>query len=242
MNFYNYLWRFYVLNKELEEEYALNLKNKGDNLKSVGHPCFDPYLNWEKPEESELNYVIYAPHWTVGGDTELNYATFEWTGHFMLEFAMQHPEYTWVFKPHPALKGKLIDSEIMSKDEVDKYYNEWNKVGICYEGPDYFKYFAKARCMITDCGSFLAEFMPTQRPLILLHSGFALPYNFLARKVTQYYYQVKNMRELREKLDKILLKNLDPWKERRLESLRNLKLVRNASENIIQDLKSELKI
>ncbi|MBQ3695648.1 MAG: hypothetical protein II938_01590, partial [Alphaproteobacteria bacterium] len=238
--FQNHLWKYFLINQDLQNEYAVDMANKGKNLAVVGYPLMESYIGY-KPLKNRKNYVIYAPHWSVG-DTTLKYATFDWNGKFMLEFAKKHSEIKWVFKPHPILKGKLVESGLMTPEEVEQYWQEWDKIGIKYEGPDYLDLFKQSRALITDCGSFLAEYMPTQNPVVLLRSKNATPYNFLAQKVTKFYYSVWNLEELKEKLDTIILKGQDPWKERRLAMLKSLQLVTNASENIINVLNKEFNI
>ena len=232
-NFHNLLWKYYVINKELKNEYKKVMKNQGKNLEIVGYPELDTYLT---PSPAKKKYTIYAPHWSVGGDTPLNYATFEQNGKFILKFAKQHPELNWIFKPHPALKGKLIESGLMNDNEVENYYNEWDLIGQKYEGPDYFDLFKQSKVLITDCGSFLTEYMPTKNPVILLKSKSAKPYNFLAKKVTKYYYKASNLKELSSLFDEILLNEKDTYKIKRLKMLKSLKLVTNASQNIINNL------
>ena len=238
-DFHNKLWRYYILNNDLKTEYSKVMKNHGKNLKVVGYPELDTYLH---PSDKEKKYTIYAPHWSVGADTPLNYATFEQNGNFILDFAKQHPELNWIFKPHPALKSKLISSKIMSKSEVEEYYTSWDLLGMKYEGPDYFDLFKQSKVLITDCGSFLTEYMPTTNPVILLHSNSAKNYNFLAKKVTKYYYKANNLKELTKLFEEILLDGNYYYKVKRLEILDKLKLITNASQNIIDDLNKTFKL
>jgi len=232
--FQNRLWKYYILNEDLRREYAQCMANQGRNLAVVGYPLMETYIGYQ-PSDKRQNYVIYAPHWSVG-ETKLKYATFDWSGPYMLEFAQKHPEIKWVFKPHPILKKTLVNTKHMTEEEVDKYWDAWDKIAIKYEGPEYLDLFKQSKALITDCGSFLAEYMPTQNPVILLRSKSASPYNFLGQKVTKYYYSVWNVDELSEKLKTIVMGNEDPWKKERLSMLDSLKLITNASENIISDL------
>lgn len=237
--FHNNLWRYYILNKNLKREYSDTMYNRGKNLKVTGYPFLDAYNNITI---SKNKYVIYAPHWSVGHDSLLNYATFEWSGLYMLEFAKAHPEITWVFKPHPALRNKLVQTEIMTVEEVEDYYREWDKIGIKYEGTDYLKLFIDSRALITDCGSFLAEYMPTKKPVILLRSQYASPYNSLAKKITKYYYKAHNLKELEMLLSDILLDGNDAVKDKRLKMLQDLHLITNATKNIMDDLNHSFNI
>ena len=238
-DFHNTVWKYYVINEDLKEEYSHYMQNAGDNLRAVGYPNLDNYL---KISDADKKYVIYAPHWSVGGGTLLNYATFEWNGKYILNFAKEHPELNWIFKPHPRLQKELVFKDILSEQEVEEYYNEWKNIGIKYEGPDYIELFKQSKVLITDCGSFLTEYMPSKNPVILLCSGIARPYNFLAQKVTRYYYHAHNLGELSIFLEDVVLNGIDINKDKRLEMLDSLHLVCNASKNILNDLDKELKI
>lgn len=235
--FHNLVWRYYLLNDDLKKEYKKVMKNRGKNLRVVGYPFLEDY---KKQDNVEKKYIIYAPHWSVGKDSLLKYATFEWNGEYILNFAKQHPELNWVFKPHPILKGTLVDTGVMTKEETDNYWAEWDKIGIKYEGADYLPLFKASKALITDCGSFLAEYMPTKNPVILLRSDIATPYNFLAQKVTKYYYKAHNLEELSDLFNDVLIKGNDINKKQRLQMLEDLHLVNSASENILRDLDKTL--
>lgn len=237
--FHNILWKYYLINEDLKNEYASFMPNNGQNLKVVGHPILDEYTN--KKISTNKNYVIYAPHCSLGHHI-LKYATFDWNGKYILDFAKSHPEIKWIFKPHPILKGKMVESGLYSEKEAEEYYSEWDKIGMKYEGPDYIDLFKESRLLITDCGSFLAEYMPTKNPVILLRSKNSTPYNFLAKKVTKYYYKAYNLKDLKTLLNKVLLNNEDPIKDKRINMLHDLNLVTNASQNIVNDLNKTLGI
>ena len=69
-------------------------------------------------------YIIYAPHYSVK-NSELKLGTFDWNGKFILEYAKKHPEFDWIFKPHPLCKHNFIRSKIFKNmEEVNNYYNE----------------------------------------------------------------------------------------------------------------------
>lgn len=238
-DFHNTIWRYYIINNDLKEEYSKYMQNGGANLKVVGYPNLDGYLDSTRVDQK---YVIYAPHWSVGGNTLLNYATFDWSGEYILKFAKRHKDLNWIFKPHPRLKKELAFKGIMSETEVENYYEEWAKIGLKYEEAEYIDLFKQSRALITDCGSFLTEYMPTKNPVILLCSSIARPYNALAQKVTRYYYHAHNLGELSIYLEMVLLNGLDINKEKRVDMLNSLNLVSHSSYNILKDLNEELKI
>lgn len=241
LRFHRYIHCYYVLNEIIRDFYSSKMKNKGKNLKVVGHTQLDYYLT-NKSATNCKNYVIYAPHWSINYPQE-NYATFEWNGREILSFAKQHPEINWVYKPHPILKHRLLTQNVMTEDEIENYWSEWKKIALVYEGGDYMELFTNSKAMISDCGSFLTEYLPVNNPLIRLVSKDAYPYNPSAKIVVSAYYSASNLQELYELLDKVIIKNIDTMREKRKEVIEKLCLnSNNAALNILNDLKNELDI
>ena len=243
LDFHLQVFKHYILNDKIKDFYAQRMLNGGTNLVVAGHPQLDYfYLNREEIDNAEKKYVIYAPHWSINVPVE-NYATFRWSGMFMLEYAKAHPEVQWVFKPHPILKYRLIDQNVMTSEEAEKYWSEWSSAGVTYEDGDYMDFFKHARAMVTDCGSFLTEFFLTKQPLIHMVSDCAIPYNPSAADIVKNYYKAHNVEELKQQLDTVIINRDDYMKSQRLCALEEMKLAQcYAAKNIIDDLKSELGI
>ena len=243
LDFHLHLHHHYILNKEIYDFYSSKMLNKGKNLKIVGHPQLDYfYLNRDEIDNAQKKYVIYAPHWSINVPWE-NYSTFIWNGKYILEFAKAHPEINWVFKPHPILKYRLKNQGIMSDDEIENYWNEWEKIAIVYETGDYMDFFKHSYAMITDCGSFLTEFFLTKQPVIHLVSSSAIPYNPSAKKIVETYYQAHNINELENFLKTVIIDKNDYLKEKRLSLLKEMKLDScYAAKNILDDIEKELKL
>ena len=100
----------------------------------------------------------------------------------------------------------------------------------------------ESRAMITDCGSFLTEYACTGKPIIHLVSSTA-KLKPLKPSADLYatYYQVHNVKELDEALDSVVVKALDPNRERRLTKVREAGLLDNyAAQNIMDELENLL--
>ena len=239
LRFHQYLYKHYVLNKTIYDFYAPKMRNGGKNLCIKGHPQLDFYYLTDHQERGK-KYVIYAPHWSIA-DKHCSYATFQWNGKFILEYAQKHPEINWVFKPHPNLKTSLVRQNLMNGEEVDIYWKEWESIGIVCETSDYNDIFAQSVAMITDCGSFLTEFLLTEQPVIHLVSETASAYNDSVNKIVKTYYQVHNLVELETILDSVIVQKNDYKKQERLDIVAELGLKNNyASKNIIDDIEGEL--
>ena len=203
----------------------------------TGHPALDTFYK-QRDRQPKKNYVIYAPHFAFPHPLQQEYyliGTFEWSGMEMLRYAEAHPEIKWVFKPHPILRGLLSEFGVMSKAEVDDYYQRWERIGLaCYDS-DYQNLFLESRAMITDSGSFLPEYGSTGRPVIrLLCSKNKHVPPRAAKDVYDTYYQARNLPELRLALQLVVEECEDPMREERLRAIRAAGLAsENASQQII---------
>lgn len=206
----------------------------------LGHPMMDNFY-LKKGMVARLGYVIYAPHWSITyGDfkTTVKYGTFPWNGREILAYAKRHPEIKWVFKPHPSLRNALRESGAMCEREIDSYYREWERIGTACYTADYVDLFLAAKAMITDCGSFLTEFAATGSPIIRLVSDLmtAKPQPSL-KAVYSTYYEVRNLQELYQALDRVVVGEEDPNGEERRAAVRAAGLLGTyAAKNIVDYL------
>ena len=129
----------------------------------------------------------------------------------------------------------------MSDNEIENYWNDWDKIGLKYETGDYLNLFSESYAMITDCGSFLTEFLMTEQPVIHLVSEKCAGYNDDIKKLVKSYYQAHDLEELENYLEEIIIKKQDPKKDERLAVLEELELKNNyCAKNIIEDIIGDL--
>lgn len=210
----------------------------------TGHPTLDWFLKERGYTQHDLR-VIYAPHFSMMGDKYpwmIKLGTFEWNGYAILEFAKKHPEIKWYFKPHPGLPLRAVQCGYMTDEEVKKYYSEWEKLGASCPAGDYYPFFQSSYAMITDCGSFLLEYLATGKPLIRLVSK---SLNVFPPKEVQavfnQFYNVRDEDELTDALEKYIINREDPNRESRQAAAKSLGILgHDASEAICNFLKKEL--
>jgi hypothetical protein len=255
--FQKLLWRYFAPNEIIKELYLENNKyNFTPQSKVVvsGHPKMDVYSGniksseltyWSREKNVGQNKVrlIFAPHHSLEQDNSLHYATFDWNGLEILEYAKQNPETDWVFKPHPRLRHALSVNKIMTKEDVDKYYNEWENLPntkICDTG-DYFDLFRTSDGLITDCGSFLAEYLPTKKPIVLLINPKSQGYNRFGQMLVNSFYKANTFNELESIIIQVFKDGDDYKEEERLELLyRTVIPNKNSAVFIKSYLESEL--
>ena len=232
LRFHKYIFRHYVPTELIKELYTKNMTENSESLVVAGHPIFDEYSD---KNSFTPKYLIYAPHWTVCGNN-LRFGTFDWSGGKLLEFAKTHPELNWVFRPHPLMYKFILTSGFMTKEEIDKYFDEWKKIAVFSESGDYMDLFKSSYAMITDCGSFLTEYFVSEKPVIHLVSE-AFKGNPVVEDIDRTYYTAHNTEELQEHLNELLLRNNDYKKSARAGLLQKLNLMNNQSaKRIIDDI------
>ncbi|APX92950.1 hypothetical protein BWR19_08410 [Halomonas sp. 1513] len=165
--------------------------------------------------------IIYAPHHSLEKKHHNKYATFQWNGRWLLSYAKMHPDMDWVFKPHPRLKHALLENELMTHDEVDGYYAEWESLSnaVVLDEGDYLEIFRDSDALVTDCGSFLLEYYFTRRPIIQLVNDASAGYGEFGEKVIEYYYKARDTKELEMLLSDVVIGGNDYLKSARLSTL-----------------------
>lgn len=232
--FHEKLFYYFIANEQTKKILkGMELKNL-DNLNIIGYPKLDAYANLKK-ERSEKKTIIYAPHHSYNKGYLVG--TFDFTGKEILDFAKKHQEYNWIFKPHPDLKRILCEDKKYGAEFAKKYYEEWDKIGTKYEKGNYFKLFINSDLLITDCISFLLEYMPSGNPLIRLERKRFENMSDLGKEILKGIYRVKNFKEFEQVFNQLIIENNDTLKEKRKEITKNVVgETFCASKNIVKEL------
>ena len=245
--FHKMLFRVFADSKENLKRYEKYEGNKLNNYVVTGYSKLDAYADnhfidinkiWKNPKDFN---VIYAPHHSFY-DKSIDVATFLENGQFILDLAKQTPQTTWIFKPHPTFRHKILKHNIMSEEALNQYFEEWEKIGKVYTQGDYFDIFKSSDLMITDSCSFLAEYLPTGKPLIRPLRNESIRLNPLGKKVVGGYYQTYNNEELKQVFNQLVINKNDPKKEIRLNAIKNVYNGEKSVMKIINKLKECLGI
>ena len=200
--FFNELYTYFMDNEEIIK----TMRQKGVidvNLEFAGQVKLDAYLKPLNKENivwktSGKKRVIYAPHHSFYKGSMLGFGTFDWNYKFFLDYAEKHQEIEFILKPHPELKCQIVKNGLMTYDEMNEYFKKWEELPNCqiYDKGNYFDMFRTSDMLITDCNSFLYEYLPTEKPVIHLISEHSIGHNEFGRKITSGYYKVHNIEEL----------------------------------------------
>ena len=110
------------------------------------------------------------------------------------------------------MRKAIVQHELMTISEMTQYFKNWENLpnAQIYEYGNYFDMFRTSDLLITDCNSFLYEYLPTKKPVIRLISENSVGHNSFGEKIIAGYYNASNIEELNTLLELILFKNKDP--------------------------------
>lgn len=214
------LFTFFADNSFLEKKLITNGYDK-KQVYNAGHPKLDAYL---KPiNENNIKWrenkkrIIFAPHFSFDINTDLKFGTFNQNYDYFLNFAKNHPEYEFIFKPHSSLKREIIKRKLMTLKEMEQYFSEWENLANAqvYENGNYIDMFRTSDLLITDCNSFLLEYLLTKKPVLRLVNQNSVSFNEYGKEIIKGYYKACSIQEIDKYLKTILVLNKDPLLEQR---------------------------
>jgi len=225
-------WKFFLDTSDSFKRVLADGEFSGFNTVLSGYPKLDEYFYEDGRLPEKLSngkpIVIYAPHHSLFASN--NFATFDLYKDMMMDLVKKHPEINFVLKPHPLLpfqiKAREKEGSISfgQKDYFD-YLDEWGSQpnGICITQGDYIKLFKESDCMITDCGSFVGEYLPSLNPCIYIFNPRKRKqdevYTRLAGKILDTYYVTRTEDELEHAIREIIIGGKDSKKEKRRQLL-----------------------
>lgn len=223
---YRYFCGYFVDNENIQKQLSENTTFKKSIIFS-GHLKLDNYLKPLDEDKilwkSKNKRVIWAPHHSFYADSMLKFGTFDWNYNFFYEFAKNHPEIEFIVKPHPLLKEQIVNKGLMSLKDMQDYFDKWQNLQNVqvYECGNYFDMFKASDLLITDCNSFLYEYLPTLKPCIRLINKNSISHNDFGKKIISGYYEAKNLEDLQNLIDLILFKEKDEFYEKREKIVKN---------------------
>ncbi len=222
------LFCYLVDNNFAKQQLEDNFENT-NNVYICGNLKLDIYnepIDYNKQiwKTSNKKRVIWAPHFSFVGQKLLNIGTFDKNYQYLYEYAQKHNEIEFILKPHPELKRHVIANNFMTEDEYNSYMRKWSLLDNAqiYDKGGYFDMFKTSDALITDCSSFLYEYLPSERPIIHLTKYDATPFNEFGNFLTSAYYKAYSIQELEKYLKEVVENDNDYLKEKRMEVLQSL--------------------
>ena len=207
----------------------------------MGYPKLDlfkeDYVSLLSPLPEKLRngkpIVIYAPHWTYGKSNSNfdppSLGSFDIYYDYFLKLLKENPQINFIFKPHPDLEESFRYKRrkgFFDLKDYQNYVQEWQDApnGIVLTTGEYINIFKESALLITDSGSFVAEYLPSGSPCIyLLNPNLKEPlslFNDYGKDILSSYYLCLSYEEFEKNFNMIMKEKKDPLKEMRSEKLK----------------------
>lgn len=247
-DFYNYLWKACVETpsnlKHLKKVQAI----KGKNGVVTGYIKADGLAN-VVPTPRDRKRILICPHHTVWGWKPLNISNFLTYSELFVELPKMYPDVDFVFRPHPLLVDNLRNHKIWTQEQIDDYFVRMlESPNITYDtSGDYYQQFVDSDAMIHDCGSFIGEYLYTEKPCCYMIKSEEETYKGLVplgQQCMDQYYHAKSKEDIIDFIENVVIKGNDPMKAQREAFVKN-ELKANyphAADTMINMIKKELKI
>lgn len=247
-DFYSYLWKACI-------ETPANLKHlkkqsviKGKNGIVTGYIKADGLAD-VIPSERERKRILICPHHTVWGWKTLNISNFLTYAELFVKLPEIFPDIDFVFRPHPLLFDNLKAHKIWTQRQIDDYMKRLlSHQNMVYDNSgDYYRQFVDSDAMIHDCGSFIGEYLYTEKPCCYMIKSKEETYNGLVplgKMCMDQHYHAEKEQDIIDFINNVVIEGNDTLKEQRVEFVRN-ELKANyphAAETLINAIKKEIKI
>jgi hypothetical protein len=219
--FHPFLWCHFVPDATQARAMAAGGTPQAAHMPVTGHPKLDAYLTpapdrsnasvWPNSSATHRKRVIFAPHHALAAGS-LNLATFAWSGPAMLDLIQTNPQLDFVLKPHPNLAYEMGRGGKELATSFDAVMRGWHDApnAAVLQGGDYFDLFRSSDAMITDSGSFLAEYLPSGAPLIRLVKDGSAPLNASGEALAPAFYTARDAQTLSQLFESVILQGDDP--------------------------------
>ena len=226
-------WKIFCetpLHKEMASKYA----DIGDiNVVCSGYVKMDTFFDtclqekrkiWKispRADEKKIKKIIYAPHWSIK-DVVTGFGNFDKIYKSLYEYVKKNETSTsWVFRPHPMLRVGAVQQGIFkSEEEYEEYLEMWRQLpnAQVIENGMYTDIFESSDAMILDSISFLGEYIYMHKPMLFLTRD-RNTFNDFGKELVRVLYKTDggNLEGIKNFVEKNVIGNEDPMKERREE-------------------------
>lgn len=219
-SFHQSAWAVFASTEREKREYDKRCRRRHPNAVISGYPKFDIYSSVPARSAGRA-IVIWAPHWTIlDVYPGLNFGTFAENREAIVGLMRRHREIDFYFKPHPNLKFACVKSGLFTEDEYEDFLvrlESMDNVKVWKHG-GYFELFKNSSALITDSISFIAEYLPSGKPLLFLERSDRARMTEEAEAILGLHYKDSQFSSLDEFIETVVF-GVDFMAERRAAAL-----------------------
>lgn len=245
---YSLFWKVFVETKQNITELKTYQKLKGKNAVVSGYCKMDDLYN-QKNKKRNKKTIIIAPHHTVSDWKLLQISNFFKYSDFFLKLPKIYPNINFIFRPHPLLIVQLKKPEVWGEKKTLNYFKKMESFkNVTYsKSGEYFDIFTNSDGIIHDCGSFLAEYLFTEKPscyILKNKKSIKKWFSPIGEQCLNHCYRAFNKKDILDFINKVVINENDKLKENRVNFVNSTLKVNypHASDFILKYIKKELRM
>lgn len=251
-SFHGLMWRCFS-ECEINRQMALSFQPKEmQNIVVTGYPIYDEIIavdethaGW-KDENPKYKRVIWAPHHSISGQL-VQFSTFLQNAEVVLNLAEKYKDIVqFAFKPHPQLITALYNHPDWGVEKTDAYYARWeNGQNTTLVSGPYTALFKSSDAMIHDCGSFIVEYLYTQKPVMYLGVNREEQSNEIGKQAFAAHYHGTTIDDIERFIFEVVVKGNDtmlPIRKKFYQSFLVPPNGKTVAENIVDEISKALNI
>ena len=219
-------WRVFARSNRHKEMFRKYCDSRAKNVVVTGHPKLDLLIKAKNTQASLMprsefdnkRIVLWSSHFTVG-NPPLLWSTYQLFSEYIFKYFMESKSMVLIFRPHPLFFSRMRNEGILTESQEAEFkvrLNECPNV-ILDENPSYIDSFLLSDALMSDAGSFLLEYLPTENPILYLENPNGPGLNEEGSIVDSYYVarRISDISKFLTMIDK----GQDPLRNERLSRI-----------------------
>ena len=199
-------WRIFARSSRHKKLFSKYCESGDSHVCVTGHPKFDNYVNQPAVNADQAlvqkvngrKVLLWTPHFAVGDPP--TWSTYQIYCDAILECLSKSNELFLIIRPHPLFFHSMLSNNIWNSQDECEFrckIEEADNLALDEE-VDVSPVFSIATALMTDAGSFLLEFLPSEKPILYLHHPEGLGMNEDGNDLVEYLYSASNSAEMRD--------------------------------------------
>lgn len=248
--FHGLMWRYFAECESIRQLALSSQPKEMQNMVVTGYPIYDEIMTADETsscwKDSNSKRVIWAPHHSISGQL-VQFSTFLQNAEAILNLAEKYKDVVqFAFKPHPQLITALYNHPDWGVEKTDAYYERWeNGQNTTLVSGSYTSLFKSSDAMIHDCGSFIVEYLYTQKPVMYLGVNREEQSNEIGKKAFAAHYHGTTMDDIERFISEVVVKGDDTMLPIRKEFYQSFLVPPNGktvAENIVDEISKALNL
>lgn len=218
-------WRIFARSERHKALFGRYCRAGNQHVVVTGHPKFDSEDQTAdasaKPDWTvkigSRKVILWTPHFSEGATAA--WSTFSLYGNYISSEANRWPDIFFLVRPHPLFFKAMKNNSVWLQSDEDSFRNHISESSnMALDESAHYQYaFKYSTALMADVGSFLLEYLPSQKPILYLRHPEGLGMNDDGA-LAQFLYEANTPEDITDFIA-MVSRGDDPEKSKRLQAI-----------------------